>query len=142
MPIVSDRQSSKMVLWCTNPLCLRPYGLSLCRFACSGPACSSREPSGLCVTFPTWSYCCRPGQVHRVACADVNIRLFVGQERTDSRSESGQRNCPKGENRPKAIRVNRTTDTGIFSKQISLSSVIEGNRRKRNTPDVWHGNLP
>jgi len=38
-----------------------------------------------------------------------------GQGRTDSRSESGQRSCPKGEDRPRPIRVNRTIDTRIFS---------------------------
>jgi hypothetical protein len=38
-----------------------------------------------------------------------------GQGRTDSRSESGQRSCPKGEDRRRPIRVNRTIDTRIFS---------------------------
>jgi hypothetical protein len=37
-----------------------------------------------------------------------------GQGRTDSRSESGQRSCPKGEDRRMPIRVNRTIDTRIF----------------------------
>ena len=38
-----------------------------------------------------------------------------GQGRTHAQSELGQRSCPKGEDRPKAIRINRTTDTRIFS---------------------------
>lgn len=38
-----------------------------------------------------------------------------GQERTGLRSESEQRSCPKGEDRPRPIRINRTTDTRIFS---------------------------
>jgi hypothetical protein len=43
------------------------------------------------------------------------LLVNVGQGRTDARSESGQRSCPKGEDRPKPIRINRTTDTRIFS---------------------------
>ena len=42
-----------------------------------------------------------------------------GQGRTDSRSESGQRSCPKGEDRRRPIRVNRTIDTRIFSSSES-----------------------
>ena len=42
-----------------------------------------------------------------------------GQGRTDSRSESGQRSCPKGEDRHTPIRVNRTIDTRIFSSSES-----------------------
>ncbi len=40
-----------------------------------------------------------------------------GQGRTDSQSESGRRSRPKGENRPKSIRINRSADTRIFSRE-------------------------
>ena len=43
------------------------------------------------------------------------LLVNVGQGRTDARSESGQRSCPKGEDRPKPIRISRTTATRIFS---------------------------
>jgi len=42
------------------------------------------------------------------------IDKYGGQGQTDSRSESGQRSCPKGADRRKPIRINRTADTGIF----------------------------
>jgi hypothetical protein len=42
-----------------------------------------------------------------------------GQGRIDSRSESGQRSCPKGEDRRRPIRVNRSIDTRIFSSSES-----------------------
>jgi hypothetical protein len=51
--------------------------------------------------------CPEPESNHRVGNG--------GQGRTDSRSESGQRSCPKGEDRRRPIRVNRTIDTRIFS---------------------------
>jgi hypothetical protein len=55
------------------------------------------------------------------------LLVNVGQGRTDARSELGQRSCPKGEDRPKPIRINRTTDTRIFSKQLSRAYVTRRN---------------
>jgi len=43
------------------------------------------------------------------------IDKYGDHGQTDTRSESGQRSCPKGEDRPTPIRINRTADTGIFS---------------------------
>ena len=43
------------------------------------------------------------------------LLVNVGQGRTDSRSESGRRSRAKGEDRPEPIRINRVTDTRIFS---------------------------
>ena len=43
---------------------------------------------------------------------------YGGQGQTDSRSESGQRRCPQGEDRPTPIRINRTADTGIFRRCV------------------------
>ena len=39
---------------------------------------------------------------------------------------------PKGEDQLKLIRVNRTTDTRIFSERISRSSITQANSRARN----------
>ena len=54
-----------------------------------------------------------------------------GQGRTDSRSESGQRSCPKGEDRRMPIRVNRTIDTRIFSTAESPVRCKKAEDRKR-----------
>ena len=51
------------------------------------------------------------------------------QGRTDSRSASGQRSCPKGEDRHTPIRVNRTIDTRIF--RSSESAVRRGKAEER-----------
>ncbi len=62
-----------------------------------------------------------------------------GQGRTDARSELGQRSCPKAEDRPKPIRINRTTDTRIFSEQISQSSMTQDKPRARKASDLRLG---
>ena len=50
------------------------------------------------------------------------LLVNVGQGWTDARSESGQRSCPKSKDRPKPIRISRTTDTRIFSIRLYLST--------------------
>jgi hypothetical protein len=69
------------------------------------------------------------------------LLVNVGQGGPDARSESGQRSCPKGEDRPKPIRINRTTDTRIFSEQISRPCVTQGNAIERLEADSWHRRL-
>ena len=54
-----------------------------------------------------------------------------GQGRIDSRSESGQRSCPKGEDRRRPIRVNRTSDTRIFSSSESRVRREKAEERER-----------
>ena len=68
----------------------------------------------------------KPHEIHRVGNG--------GQGRTDSRSESGQRSCPKGEDRPRPIQVNRTIETRIFSTTESLARREQAEDREGVSP--------
>ena len=116
------RGQSKVLLAHLNP-CRIPQAPA----TCSTPDCTTlRQRSRRQMPSPSSSVASVWLRVVRRRCPEPESNHRVGnggQGRTDSRSESGQRSCPKGEDRRMPIRVNRTIDTRIFRRYLRRSGI-------------------